>query len=167
MCVVIPAKILRPSSSVSSTDRKLNAVCSCFCRLKSLYYICPLHNMSLKAALKRPVNFIGKSMLFLQLGYLHVLGPFCVLDNLTVPLLIETSFIDWFFKAETNSHTPLDSIKLTTLFRAAKSVAIPPSEDLSILDTTSSVWMIQMAQHTTLKQNKMMLPTSGILMTCN
>lgn len=54
--------------------------------------------MSIKSAANTPVNVIGKIMLFLQLGDLHLRVNFSVADNLAVPLRITMSFIDRFVK---------------------------------------------------------------------
>lgn len=51
-------------------------------------YIRLINNMCLKPAANSPVNFIGRVMLLLELGSLHVRVHFGVKDILAVPLLI-------------------------------------------------------------------------------
>lgn len=59
--------------------------------LSHLYHVFQVFN-------EKTVNFIGKTMFFVKLSDLHIRVYFGVVDNLVVPVLIGTSFIDRFPK---------------------------------------------------------------------
>lgn len=58
----------------------------------------PIRNMSLKSVSNSPVNVIRKGLLFVEQGDLHVHVHFAVVENLAVPLLTRTVFINRFAK---------------------------------------------------------------------
>lgn len=74
----------------------LNFVCTSFHAVKWRDGICPIHNMFPRFASNNAVNFIREVMLFAQLLDLQLGAHFGVVDNLSVPLIIGTSFIDRF-----------------------------------------------------------------------
>lgn len=52
-----------------------------------------MHKMSLRSASDSPAQVMGKVMLLVQLGDLHVRVPFNMVDSLAVPLFVVTQFI--------------------------------------------------------------------------
>lgn len=70
----------------------------------------PIDNMSLKLASNEHVKAIGKIIPFVQLGDLHLCAHFGVMNNLAVPPLIGTSFINSFVKGKFHMEQRIISI---------------------------------------------------------
>lgn len=90
MCVGMVSKILRRSVSVVDTGDGSNLIRTSFIPLKWHGCICPIHDVS--------VQVIGKVMMFVQKGDLHVRLHFGAVHNLTVLLLVGTSLIARFVR---------------------------------------------------------------------
>lgn len=96
MCVGITSNILQPSYSVFDAGAEPNLACTLFIQLKWRDCIPPIHNVFLRTVSDSPAQVIGKILLFVQLGNLHVRVHFDLLDNLALPLIFGTPFIDKF-----------------------------------------------------------------------
>lgn len=88
----------RTKVSVIDTDAGPNLLRTSILPVKWRSCIRLIHKMSLQSESNNHVNVIDKIMLFVQLVSLHVRFHFGVVDNLALPLLIETQFIDMFVK---------------------------------------------------------------------
>lgn len=92
------SNMLRLMVSVSDAGAGLDTARTSFPSAKWRICICLIHKIYPRFASKKPVNITAKVMLFVQLGDLGMHAHFWVDDNLSVLLLIATSFIDWFGK---------------------------------------------------------------------
>lgn len=80
------------------TGAGLNLVCESCIPCKWHDWPGSIQNMSLKPASGSPAHVIGKLMLLLKLGSLHVCIQFEAVDNPAVVLFAGTTFMDRFFK---------------------------------------------------------------------
>lgn len=91
--------------------------------------------MSLISACGSPIQVIGKIMLFVQLGTLHVCVQFGVLNNLAVPLLRGTSIIGIFVERDFPMERSIVAIQSRPI--ATISGYTPPLHPLPVLQTQS------------------------------
>lgn len=88
MSVKITSNISRPLVSGFDTGPVPSLVRTSFIPLKRCHCIRSIHKTSLRSGFESPVQIIGKMMLFIQLGDLHVRAHIDVMDNVAVPLVI-------------------------------------------------------------------------------
>lgn len=98
MFVKIASNMSRPMASVYDSGAGPNVFCKSFLPVEWCDCICPINKMSLKPASNSPVNVKGKTMLYVQLGDIHIGVHFSIMENLAVPLLIGTWIIKKFVK---------------------------------------------------------------------
>lgn len=94
MCLGITSNMSRSTVSVFATGTGPNLFHTYFLPVKLHHLICPIHDMSLKSASNNPVNIIGKIMLLVWMGNLHIRVQFNVGENIAVPQKFGASLID-------------------------------------------------------------------------
>lgn len=98
ICVGILSNMSRPTVCVFDAGAGSNLVCTSYLPVNRFKRICPIQNMSLRPASNNPRRHHRKIILSIQPGDIHVFVDIGAVDNLAVPLLIGTSFIDRFVK---------------------------------------------------------------------